>query len=109
MDETTFTIGLIVAAFLVTLWAVCRRGSNGSAGSGSGRNPDPVRDDLERAGEDNKRLEELEQRTEESIGRAEEAERRSEELIGRAEDDNRTGQELVQKAKDILHSAKHID
>ena len=71
-------------------------------GSGTGSNTDPVRDGIERAGDNNKQLEEAERATSERL-------REQAEAIERTAGDNKNAQELVQKAKHILSSAKHTN
>ena len=89
-------------SILFTIWFVCRSNSHRRAGSGTGRDTDPVRDNIERASDNNKRLEDAERAT---SGRLKE----QAETIGRAKQDNQDAQQLVQKAKHILHSAKHTN
>ena len=102
MDETTLTIGLVVLAILISLWSVCRRDTNGSAGRRTGRNSDPVRDNLDSAERENNALGAAERTT---------AERLTDQAatIRRTAEDNQRGQELVQKARDILANAQHTD
>lgn len=87
---------------LGTIWFVCRRNSDRRTGSGTGRDTDPVRDNIESAGRRNNELEDAERATSERL-------REQAEAIGRAGRNNQNAQQLVQKAKHILHSAKHTD
>lgn len=89
-------------SILFAIWFVCRSGSHGRAGDGTGRNTDPVRDNIDSAERRNNELKDAERATTERL--EEQAE-----TIGRAERDNQDAQELVQKAKRILHSAKHTN
>lgn len=95
-------VGIILMGIGVfgTVWLICRRRSNGSAVSGTGRNADPVTEHLDSAGRRNSDIEAAERR-------AADLERQQAETIGRAAEGNKQGQELVQKAQHILHSAKH--
>ena len=95
-------VGIILMGIGVfgTVWLICRRRSNGSAVPGTGRNTDPVRDNIERAERENSELGAAERPT---SGRLKE----QAETIGRAKQDNQDAQQLVQKAQHILHSAKH--
>lgn len=101
MNEAVVGIILMAIGIVGTIF-VCRCRPNGRAGSGTGSNTDPVRDGIERAGGNNKRLEDAERAT---SGRLEE----QAETIERAGRDNQGAQQLVQKAKHILHSARHTD
>lgn len=71
-------------------------------GSGTGSNTDPVRDGIERAGDNNKRIEDAERATSDRL-------REQAETIERAGEGNKDAQQLVQKAKHILTNAKHTD
>lgn len=99
MYEAIFGLTLMGLGVALIICGCCskRRGSKST-----GCDTDPVRDGLERAGDNNKRLEDAERTTEERL----------EEQAGtieRAAEGNRQGQELVQKAKSILANARHTD
>lgn len=89
-------------SILFTVWFVCRSNSHRRAGSGAGRDTDPVRDNIERAERENSELGAAERATSERL-------KEQAETIGRAKQDNQDAQLLVQKAKHILHSAKHTN
>ena len=99
MYEAVFGVVLMGLGIALCILG-CR--SKRRAGSGTGSNTDPVRDGINRAGDNNKRLEEAERATsdrlEEQAG-----------TIEREGRDNQDAQQLVQKAKSILASAKHTD
>lgn len=97
------------AVIFGTIWFICGRRSNGRTSSGTESNARRVREDIDRAADNNKQLKEAEQRARESLDRAREAGRRSSELAESAGRDTARSQELIQKARDILGSAKHTD
>lgn len=90
------------AVTLGVIWFVCRRNSDRRTGNGTGRDTDPVRDNIEDAERRNNELKDAERATSERL-------KEQAETIGRAERDNQDAQQLVQKAKHILHSAKHTN
>lgn len=101
MNEAIIGIILMAIGIAGTIF-VCRCRPNGRAGSGTGSNTDPVRDDIERASDNNRQLEKAERATSERL-------REQAETIERAGRNNQDAQQLVQKAKHILSSAKHTD
>ena len=100
-EKILATICTTVITFGV-IWFVCRRNSDRRSGKGTGSDADPVRDGIERAGENNQRLGE-------SIADAQGTVERIAEDTGRAGQGNKDAQELVQKARNILGSAKRTD
>lgn len=116
MYEKILTFALTIIAVLITIWVVCRRGSDRRTGSGTGSNNRRVREGLDRATDINRQLEEEEQRTRDTLRRAEETNRRTDELlreqdrdIERAAGNAERSQELINKARNILSSAKHTN
>lgn len=96
-------VAICTAAIVIgVIWFVCRRDPDRRTGRGTGRNVDPVRDNIESAGRRNSELEDAERATSERL-------REQAETIERAGRDNQRSQELVSKAKSILNSAKHTD
>lgn len=101
MNEAVIGI-ILMAVGIVCAIFVCRRGSNGSTGSGTGSDTGSVREHIEAAGRRNSDLEEAERATADRL-------REQAETIERAGRNNQDAQQLVQKAKHILSSAKHTD
>lgn len=96
-------IAWIIAGILTfVIGCVCGRSSHRRTGSGTGSDLDRARYDLNGAADDNRRLEETEQRT---AGRL----REQAETIERADGENRRSRELVEKAQNLLRSAKHTN
>lgn len=101
MDETVVGIVLMAIGVAISIF-VCRRGPNGSTGSGTGSDTGSVGDHIKDAGQRNSDLEDAERATADRL-------REQAEAIERAGNDNKDAQQLVQKAKHILSSAKHTD
>ena len=101
MNEAVIGIVLMAVGIIGTVF-VCRRGSNGSAGSGTGSDTGSVGDNIEAAGRRNNELKDAERATSKRL-------REQAESIERAGSNNKDAQQLVQKAKHILNSAKRTD
>lgn len=107
MNETTSII--IWIAFCCGLAVVVFIAAKLYGKRGTDKNTDRARDLNERAGEDNRSLEEKERRARELIEESRAEVERSRELVERqaddyraAEENNRRTKELIGKAKDIL-------
>ena len=104
MEEVTLYEALFGIILMGLGSALCILGccSKRRTGSRTGSDTDPVRRNLEDAGQRNSDVEAAERR-------AADLEREQAETIRRTAEGNQRGQELVQKARDILSSAKHTD
>ena len=92
----------ITGILVFVIGCVCGRSSHRRTGDGTGSDLDSVRDDLEGAGDDNRRLERTERATAERL-------REQAGTVERAADENRRSQQLVEKAQNLLRSAKHTN
>lgn len=99
MYETILGSVLMGIGIVLCILGCC---SKRRTGSGTGSDTGSVRDSIERAGDNNSRLEETERATSERL-------REQAATIERAGQDNKDAQQLLQKAKHILGSAKHTD
>ena len=103
-------IGGVIGVILCSIFRGCWTKLTGHGGAD--KNNQRIKELGERAGEDNRELEEAERRTRDALEDAAETNRRTDELIGkqtddnqRAEENNRRAQDLIQRAEEILSHA----